>query len=287
MTHRRSEASAIRRIAIAVPTTDGLDAAAWQIAWAYRCPHSCQCCIHASLSTTSGPAAPWQCAAASPVWGVGVAAAAGLLLAGTGGPVPSGGAPCGRPPLPARVPPPLRSGGGRGRQAGGASAPFMPKRPAPLRARGGRPARRGARAGRWCGPGGVAGRSWLCGALPGAGPPPAPVVARLGRPGASWAGGPRCCVRRARVPPPGPLRAPPPRGGGSRLVRCCWSAGGCSLAAWCWCAPGPSSCGLVGGCCVGPGAWGCARPAGRAAARESSRHDGGCSPWLDNPKNVK
>jgi len=99
-----------RRIAIAVPTTDGLDAAAWQIAWAYRCPHMCECYIHASLSTTSGPAAPWRCAAA---WGAGLLGGAlPAVRAGGRGPArlrglaPSPSGPPVGPPLAAPGPPP-------------------------------------------------------------------------------------------------------------------------------------------------------------------------------------
>lgn len=102
----------LRRIAIAGQNRSGPRCRVFKGHRSHSMPPPRELKTMSSPSTTSGPAAPWQCAAASPVWGAGVAAAARLLLAGTGGPVPSGGAPCGRPPLPARVPPPLRSGGG-------------------------------------------------------------------------------------------------------------------------------------------------------------------------------
>lgn len=194
-----------RRIAIAVPTTDGLDAAAWQIAWAYRCPHSCQCCIHASPSTTSGPAAPWRCAAA---WGAG-------LLGGALPPVRAGvlGPPaCAVWPRPRPV---LRS-------APRSLRPGLPRACGRSSGRSGRPA-----PGALCAPASCrvpvppAGGPWsLRARCPGRG---APAPLRLGLcalrvgPGCAPRGPPSCAS------PPGPPRRGPARlrgaGGGHPLRR--------------------------------------------------------------------
>lgn len=168
----------------------------------------------------------------APSGGAGVAAAAVLVRAGTGGPVLSGGAPCGPgggcPPACAVVPcprPVLRSAPAPGpgaasaalrrRSAVGARSASPPSFASPALAGRGRCAPVAVPASGVCvalaGPLGAPGS-----VVPFRGPVPLPRLlwpawGVLGRPGwvarAAASGG-------ARVPPPGPLRAPPPRGGG-------------------------------------------------------------------------
>lgn len=168
--------------------------------------------------------------------------------------------------------------------------PIMPKRPcafAPVRAA--RPSRCPLLA--LCGPGGFVRRSWPCGALPGAGPPPAPVVALLWASGGSWGlcGAVGASGGRGSLPlaPSALLR---PRGGGPA----CLAVGGPAVVA-------PSLCPVLarpGGPAPPPGwlsrgAWGrgpWGMRAGLRAARQPWRgptfRRAPSMVWIDSPKYV-
>ena len=171
-----------------------------------------------------------------------------------------------------------------GMRAGRASPAHYAKAPVRIRARaGGPPVAVPA-------PGFV--RPWrLCAALLALWCPPgcrSPSRACRGSPVGFWGllGALWCCwcVRRARVPPPGPLRAPPPPGWGSRLSGGWWPCGGGPLVVSCFGPPrGPCPSAWVAfPGRVGAGALGDARgPAGRAATMEGAHLPAGPLHGLD------